>query len=227
MDLDKTMWEIAERADAKAAADFSDRFPNLADAMQSRMKLVSGMKGVRKAITPSFIPGFTPRFLYKPKPKWRRYAPAALSIGALAAASYYVTQNLLTPLPDASAFRGPEVVAPARHIDLRPPANVPPNYNADAGPVPYKNQPSAGVSAEPVRMRLTQVHLVDAIKAIGHRYGLTVDMPEDFPDPVVDVDLVGTDAMTFLTQLGHDQGFTAYDEGKNHLLIVPARDTIH
>ena len=220
MDLDQTMWDIAERGDKKAAADFSDRFPNLADAMKSRMSLVSGMKGVRKAITPSFIPGFSPRFLYKPKPKWKRYGPALLSIGALAAASYYVTQNLLTPLPDASSFRtGPTGAAGAPKVDLQPPITARPNY--DQGPYPAKA--SIDISDEqPTRIRMSQVHLVNAIQAIGHRFRVEIEMPKDFPDPVVNFDILGTDAMSFLNQLGHDHGFTAFDEGKNRLLVVPA-----
>jgi len=44
-DVDNTIWQIAERGDHQAAQDFSDKFPALAQAMNDRMRMVSGMKG--------------------------------------------------------------------------------------------------------------------------------------------------------------------------------------
>jgi len=228
MDLDQTMWEIAERRDAQAAAEFSERFPALASDMQTRMNLVVGMKNARQAITPAFVPGFTPKYMSKPKPKWLRYGPAALTLAALASASFYVTQNLLTPLPDPSIFS--HAPAPStgdnNNIYLPPAPTVVPGPDADA-PKPYTGDRSAQTEASPaapVRIKMSQVHLVNAIQAIGHRFHSTVSVPKGFPNPIIDVDLTGADAMTFINQLANQNNFTAYYEGDNKILVVPAKD---
>src|SRR5579885_465853 len=98
------MWEIAEKGDTKSAQEFADMFPAHADEMRDRMRMVSGVKDMKTAVAPAFVPAFTPRYMPARSKKWMRFGPSALGIAALAAASFYVTQNVLTPLPDSKAL---------------------------------------------------------------------------------------------------------------------------
>ncbi len=226
VDLDTTMWDIAERGDAQAAKDFSERFPALSSDMQTRMNLVGGMKGMRNAIAPAFVPTFMPKFMSKPKPKWLRYGPAALTLAALAAASFYVTQNLLTPLPDPSVFRPAPAAGSDDQREVSLPAAVPPAPSPEAGPKPYRPEGhnNDDLPAVPVRVQMSHVHLINAIQALGRRFHATVTVPKDFANPIVDVDITGTDLMSFMNQLANANKFTAYYEGDNKVLIVPAED---
>ena len=230
MDLDQTMWQIAERADTRAAAEFSEKFPALADDMKNRMDMVSGMKDARRAIAPASVPAFVPRYLFKPRPIWMRYGPAALGIAALAGASYYVTQNIATPLPDPSTFTQPApkpAVQPDGDVSLPPAIPLPSTKDIDS-PVPFTTTGSTDNSDQTmptVEIKMTQVHLLNVIQAIAKRYHTTAEVASGMQNPVIDMDLTGNSAISFLNGLGNLQGFTAYDEGKNTVLVVPARDS--
>lgn len=229
-DLNKTMWEIADRGDRAAAADFAERFPALSADMDSRMGLVLGMKGARKAIAPTFVPSFRPQYIPDKRRKWLRYAPAAMALAALAGASFYVTQNLLTPLPDPSTFGtgAIRVIQPERKVVLPPAPARKQDYESDAPKAFSRNQPvdKNQEEAEPVETHLlrTQVHLQNVIHGVGDRYHLQIQIPPDFPNPIIDVDMTASSGIEFLNQLGNKYGFTAYDEAEGHILVVPARE---
>jgi hypothetical protein len=236
-DLNQTMWDIAERGDAQAAAEFSDRFPAMAGDMRARMNLVGGVKDVRHAIAPRFVPNFRPRYISKPTPRWKRYAPAAIALAALAGASIYVIQNIATPLPDPSLWRSDEPVrAPStRDVNLpRVQPNPAPPQNSDRDtPMPYSRSQAdrrpymPTTELTPVRIQLNQVHLQNAISGIASKYDHRVEFPPHFPNPVIDVDLLGTNAMNLLNQLGNQYGFTAFDAGDGHIyVLLPSKDGI-
>lgn len=233
-DLNKTMWEIADRGDRAAAADFAERFPALSADMESRMGLVLGMKGARKAIAPTFVPAFRPQYIPDKRRKWLRYAPAAMALAALAGASFYVTQNLLTPLPDPSTFgTSPiRIDKPERKVVLPPAPLRKQDYESDSPKAFSKNHPeTTGATAgegnvDPVETHLSQsqVHLQNVIHGVGDRYHLQIQIPPDFPNPIIDVDMTASSGIEFLNQLGNKYGFTAYDEAEGHILVVPARE---
>lgn len=218
-DLDQTMWEIAERSDHKAAAEFSEKFPELATGLATRMQMVSGMKGMRAALAPSYVPPFKPKIMYKPKPLWVRYGPMALGLAALASVSFYITQNMLTPLPNPSTL-GPKVVAPPK------PAVVPNLLNPDSAvndgeamPTPFNGAPDAEVSTKHVTME--NVTLQDAVTNLAKQGHLKVEFPPDFPNPMVKVDLTGKPGLEMVQRLGQKQGFKAIADGPGQVIVVP------
>lgn len=222
-DLDQTMWEIAERSDQKAAGDFSEKFPDLAASMAARMQMVSGMRGMRSALAPSFVPPFKPKFMYKPKPIWIRYGPMALGLAALAGASFYITWNMTTPLPTPeslnprAAVTNPQTTAP---ITL-PPDPETPNIEQ---PVPFSANSVADLPMKHITM--SNIKLQDAIVAVAKQGRLVIEpFPNDFPNPVVKVDLTGKPGMDLLQRLGQKEGFTALADGNNQVIIIPSSAT--
>lgn len=220
-DLDQTMWEIAERSDHKAAGDFSEKFPDLAASMGARMQMVSGMKGMRGALAPSFVPPFKPKFMYKPKPIWVRYGPMALGLAALAAASFYISWNVTTPLPT------PESLSPNRGIFANPQATAPVTLQPDSPP-PNNEQPEPftvnSIADLPTKhVTMSNIKLQDAILAVAKQGRLVIEpFPTNFANPTVNVDLTGTPGMDLLQRLGKKEGFTALPDGNNQVIIIPS-----
>jgi hypothetical protein len=215
------MWEIAERSDQKAAGDFSEKFPDLAASMAARMQMVSGMKDMRGALAPSFVPPFKPKFMYKPKPLWVRYGPMALGLAALASASFYITWNMVTPLPTPDTL-GPHLGGIPKAQQL-PPATLPtepvtPNMDQ---PVPFTAPADADLPTKHITM--ANLKLQDAIIAVAKQGHLSVEpFPNDFPNPMVKVDLTGKPGIDLLQRLGQKEGFTAIADGGNQVIIIPS-----
>ena len=225
-DVDNTIWQIAERGDHQAAQDFNEKFPALAQAMNDRMRMVSGMKDMRSAVAPTFVPPFKPRYLGKPKPKWRKLMPAGVGIAALAAASYYVAQNMTTPLPELKPDAAPAVQdskGPRPDPFLLPPAEVRDDSDGDTPRVtlaPSFKGPSNGSNLQEITM--DQVPFQKAMRDIAAHWHLTLQIPPKTPDPVLKrVDMFGKNGMDFLTQLAHQQGYTVFDEGHGKVLLIP------
>lgn len=233
-DLKKMMWDIADRGDVQAAAQFSEKFPGLAGDMQTRMDLVSGTKGMRKAIAPGFVPLFRPQYIPQRGQKLRRLAPAALALFALAGASYYVTQNILTPLPEPSQFGNIQPYKEPKTHEVNLPRAQPPAIHQDFesdSPKPFGRNDDqrlppnpAPIESRPVRIQLSQVHLQNALIGIGQRYDYEVRIPANFPNPIIDADLTGTSAMNFINQLSNKYGFTAFDEGAGVIYLLSPQD---
>ena len=217
-DLDQTMWEIAERGDTNAASEFSERFPELAAGMAARMDMVSGMKNMRNALAPSYVPPFKPKYMYKPKPIWVRYGPMALGLAALASISFYITQNMLTPLPSPSTL-GPHIQAPQ---STNPPVTLMPDTSNpdEGGPVPF-NGPTD--TDRPYRhVTMANVTLQEAVKALAKQGNLKAELPPDFPNPMVKIDITGKPGLDLLQRLGQKQGFKAIPDGDGQVILIPA-----
>jgi hypothetical protein len=220
-DLDQTMWEIAERSDQKAAGDFSEKFPDLAASMAARMQMVSGMREMRGALAPSFVPPFKPKFMYKPKPVWVRFGPMALGLAALAGASCYITWNMTTPLPTPESLNPNKRALP--NSQNTAPITLPqdPAVPTTEQPMPFSASPNVDFPTKHVTM--TNIKLQDAILAVARQAHLTVEpFPNDFPNPTVKVDLTGKPGMDLLQRLGQKEGFTAIPDGNNQVIIIPS-----
>ena len=237
LDMDHMMWDIADRRDTEAAAEFCQRFPALAQDMESRMAMVAGMKGMRQAIAPAFVPRFTARQAApQTNRKWLRYSPAALALAALAGASYYVTQNILTPLPDPSVFKPPVVEQHEAKIEqVRPkpkPTPAPADFESDA-PTPFHDHnrdasdtsgnDGSDISDNAQTLKFSYTPLKTAVHSVADTFGKKLEMPKTFPNPVINETISGSSAMVCFSELGQEFGFTAYDEGDNTILLVPAR----
>lgn len=232
-DLNDLMWQIAEKQDANAARDFSQKFPAMANDMQERMRMVSGMKEMRSAIAPGFVPAFKPKYMPTRTWKWKRYAPLALGISALAAASYYVTQNVLTPLPDLSSrFPKAEVAKPQAtpppFINL--PSQTPKDDPDSDTPRPFIHGDGGSNSTDVANQNWKEffgdnMPLQTAMRTVAKRWSLTLEIPPNTPNPMLKhVEMFGHSGMDFLNQLADQGGVTVFDEGNGHVLVIPARD---
>ena len=227
-DLDATMWDIANRHDHQAAADFSQRFPALAPEMATRMEAVQGLRGYRAAIAPSFVPAFKPRFQYKPRGPLRKYGPTAAGLAMLAAASYYVALNLTTPLPNIPVPPAPAVEKPPLVLEPQPVPQAPAKDINDSGPVPFHQE--AGHQPAPApevlgHAAFDHVPLLTALKAIAEKGSIELTIPDQFPNPEVTADVTGKDALDMMQQLGAQYGFSAFSQGRGKVLLIPAVDT--
>jgi hypothetical protein len=107
--------------------------------------------------------------------------------------------------------------------------HLPDNPDVDS-PKPYGRQNTSGTpdSYLPIghTMELNNVHLQSAMLGFAKHSALKLEIPPDFPNPVLDhVDVNGVTDMDYLRQLGLKYGFTVFDEGDGHLLAVNATDS--
>lgn len=216
------MWQIAERGDERAAADFCNRFPTYSKNMANRMRMVGGLKQIRSQVAPTVMPRFGQRYAYRPKPLWVRYGPAAVSLAVLASASFYITQNFLTPLPlpDVMEFSPiPRTIGPVVAEPAPPPAQIS-TQHSDAGPHPFEVGNPLKVDQHFTAQDKT---LREALDEIAGAANLSLQISPGFPNPTIEsIDIKGPTALDLIKQLGAKYKFSAFDEGGGHVLIIPA-----
>lgn len=220
-DLDLTMWQIAERGDGQAAAEFAQKFPELGGSMESRMKMVAGMKSMRTALAPAAIPAFSPKFMHKPKPLWARYGPMALGLTALAVGSFLITQNMLTPLPTPEDLRPHPV--PSQQPGQAPlwlPPPTPASSDVDA-PRPARKPFDEDVLDK--HFVLKNVTLKSAMTAMADEANLKLEIPPDFPNPKIKVEFTEKPGIDALQRLGEKEGFTVMPDGPGQVIIIPGK----
>jgi hypothetical protein len=234
-DINDLMWKIAEKRDAIAAKEFSEKYPALAKDMQERIRMVSGMKEMRTTIAPAFVPAFKPKYMPPRSLRWKRYAPLALGLCTFAAASYYVTQNLVTPLPDLSSHfptQATTTAKPSSAPTIELPSQVTKDNSDSNTPRPFTHGDSstdAGVANQkpPVELEMSNVPLQSAMRAVARSWSLTLEIPPKTPNPTLPhVDMFGRSGMDFLNQLATENGLTITDEGNGHILVGTPRDAI-
>lgn len=229
-DLDATMWDIVKRGDKEAAEAFAKRFPALAEELASRMQAIQGLKGFAAAVTPTIVPPLKLRFSYRPASAFRRYAPAAAGFAALAAASFYIVSNIVTPLPDIKfPVAEPRSHPPVTSSPARPAPPPTSQTDVDNGPMPFQqdgNWLERAPAVPPMgRAVFDGVPLLSALQAIAEKGSIELIVPDKFPNPTVSVDISGRDATDMIQQLGSKYGFTAFPQQKGQILLIPAVDS--
>ncbi len=224
-DINEKIWKIAERGDQRAADAFAEKNPAHAQEMADRMRMVNGVKNMRAAVAPTFVPPFKPKYMGMPKKrKWRRIIPAVFGIGALATASFYVFQNFSTPLPE---MKDKDTIAPTTRAVRPDGIALPPidsHDDADAdspratlGP---KFKPSA--NSDLMEITMTDTSFQRGMRDIGAHWHIGVDFPPKSADPVVKrFDAFGKNGMDFLRQLAEQQGYSVYEHGRGRVLVQP------
>src|SRR6185503_19630879 len=76
----------------------------------------------------------------------------------------------------------------------------------------------------PQTVKFQRIGLASALKAIGAQCGLTLDIPADMPNDEIVVDYRGMTGLQILADMGQRFGFTAFDQGGGHVIVVPTRD---
>jgi len=227
-DLDQLMWSIAESGDVAAADDFERRFPEWRAELESRISMVRGLKHAKPTARPA-TPEI-PKFVPKPKPA---QAPqkvgwvVALSATAVLAFSTFMYVYLKPPEP--VPIQQPEPAPKTQPTTDDWTTDELPSEPQAANPSANSNAPQSQVPP-PVTMPWEHRHdlaiegapLVDVLNLIGDVTKLKVEIAPNMPNPTVTVTYTQRTGMEMLNELGRQYGFTALDQGKGTVLIVPA-----
>lgn len=230
-EVEELMWTLAEHRDPDAIDEFGQRYPDLRGELGKRLALTTSLVGAR--ITGSSeIPRFRPKAL--PPPIWTRpaaIAGAGVALACLAFGSYYLTSALATP---RVSERPPVVIqqqpdAPREAQDRGGPKVLPDGRLPQGGAAPGT---TAGSIAElpkhlrPQTLSIKSGRFQDVIALLGQYCGLQIempDMPAELADALVEASYQDMAPIAMLEDLGAKHGFSAFYEGGNKILLVPAR----
>ena len=232
-DVERLMWMVAEAADQKAVDDFESRFPHLRYELAKRIEMVRHLKASgRQLRSEGSIPQFRrPVSMPSPFGPRLRWSVAALALSALAFGSFFATRALIppkaqppvdTPLRDQTNF--PTQEEPDANIQKEP-AIEDSAATEQTGIRQPDDQPIPDAAWErPQTVKFQRIGLASALMAIGAQCGLALDIPADMPNDEIVVDYRGMTGLEILADMGQRFGFTAFDQGGGHVIIVPTRD---
>lgn len=226
-EIEELMWTLAESRDPQALDEFGRRYPELIQELGKRLAMTAGLRGARVAGTVSSIPRFTMR--HRPQPIWSRplaLAAAAVVLSGLAIASFTLTRDLSRPspvvvVPKVEPVRQDPVVTqvPIPELPLR--GRTAPSGTQNAPP------PVVAEHMVPRTVEIASARFPEALERIGRETGLQISMPDlppDLADIQIEVRYYNKSGMEMLADLGAKYGFTAFSQGGNKVLIVPARE---
>jgi len=234
-EIDEMMWALADRRDSQANADFVRRHPDLQDELTRRCGIVEQLRG-SKIPAPAIIPAFIPPLQPAPFPKVRWIA-AGFALASLAIASFTITNNLMAPEPPAPVHYAPTVDAvPFSAEDVPMPSRKKLKAGGNANEVEPKlrNNAVPNTNDKPVELRpakrpmsihVERAQLIEVLQDVAHKGGLNLEMPPDMVNPEIRVDYDGISPIEIMADLGKRYGFTAFDEGESHILLIPAVDS--
>jgi hypothetical protein len=228
------MWLLAETENQTAINQFIGRYPEFADEMRKREKMVGGLKRARST-QPAIdvnVPKFRTKRMESPAPtKWNPVAVAVTGVmvlGAVAAASFFAVMNSPKAVPIVqSNDANPKFTTFRTSEPTQNPVIENPNLGLKPEPGPHDEpplRPATPKYLEPTSFSVRGAKLVDAIRMVGTGADLEVVVAPGFPDVSVDVSYSGLNTIQILQSMGLDYGFTAFDQGDGSVLVVPARD---
>jgi hypothetical protein len=235
-DVERLMWLVAEQGDLKAIAEFEARFPDLKVDLSKRLSMIRGLKGAKRdAVATPAIPRFRPvqrptAPSGAPKLAW---VTAAVALAAIAVASFTFTNSLLNDKREVQVtpkVEIPKVVAPPRtQVDSTQDRQWPNSVQNDQG-TPRAPRVDDSVSPEqpehlkPIKIDIKGAPLKVVLLAIQEKSGIKLDVGPGMPDPTVDIEYDGKNALEILQDLGAKYGFTPFDQGNGSIVVVPATD---
>lgn len=228
------LWQLAEHQDAKQIDAFIKKHPELKSELQSRIKMISGLKGV--AATPKHRPE---RFMPSARPlsvgpsRWA----AALAATVLMAGAVFATlgtlrfiesQNAEPPsIPSGqineklTSQNGGSALSPDVEPTATNPLAIPP---AQTDPSDVQNLQAERAVDRRITLVARQTSLSAALNDIGIQAGIRLDSAPGMPDPMIAVDFRDLPALQVLEKLGAELGFTASVQTPDSILLIPARD---
>ncbi len=228
-DVDKLMWLVADDGSPEALADFESRFPDFREELRKRIEMVGSLRGARPDRSAYTLPRFVaPRTAPQPAGFRLRWAIAGVGLAGLAAASFFAARSLSGPKAQQS---GPKVSVRSTAATTVPPPGprdsgdmrgfaVPPAEDVS----PLRDAPDPGLG-EPLTLTGKAVPLLDAIRQVAQKSGITLEVAPGMPNPKIDFEYRGLSGWQILRDMGPRFGFTPFDQGDGNVLIVPALDT--
>ena len=245
-EIDRLMWSIAERRDDAGAAEFQQKFPELAGELNKRLTMVRGLKGAKALMGgASSIPQFQPVNMPTPIFARPRFALAgAVGLAVLGVASYWVTTNvigepvkpapLVRPLHEGAPQSAPKPNRSRTFTGIGVDGDVPvqptvPKVQSQIegsqrpSKVPTTENSYPPVSVDEPRHNLTlkEVPLHQALQMIGTSCGLKIVIAPKTPNPMVEGAYQGKVGWEILEDLGKKYGFKAFSQGDHEALVVP------
>ncbi len=227
-EIDQLMWEIADAKDATIESQFIARYPIYAGELDKRKKMVGDLKGSRPSMEPA---------LFVPSREVRNFGPSKLAvvaasatvIASLAFATYATSRFLesrrvddpiVSPTKIAQdlpkQFQQPEVEDPAQ--TSRSISDATGSLPAD----PVVPQQTSAYLAK-ISVRSEKASLIDVINEIASQSGISLTIAPGFEDRMIFILYQDQPAIGVLNDLGRRYGFTAFQQGKSEVLIIPAR----
>ena len=235
-DVERLMWMVAESADPKAVEDFESRFPQLRYELAKRIEMVRHLKASGRSVRrESSIPQFR-RPVAGPSPfgARMRWSIAALALSALAFGSFFATRALIPSKPaPPPVVQNPSIEPTNDPVQESPDLDTPkeptsietPTTTESTGLKQPDDQPLPDAKWEkPQTIKFQRIGLASALQAIGLQCGLKLDIPADMPNDEIVVNYQGMTGLEILADMGPRFGFTAFDQGGGHVIIVPTRD---
>ena len=223
-EIDELMWEIAERKDEAIEAQFVARYPSFSSELVKRKKMVADLKGSRPLKEPAlFVPSQDVRNFGPSRP-----AVVAASLVLLASFAFatYATMNFF------NSRRIDQPVVPPTRIAYESPGPVQeptPEPPIEQAPTPgaFQSKPQEPLQVEPYLASITvsseRTALSAVIDDIATQAGLAVTIAPGFEDHTIFILYENQPAIGVLNDLGRRYGFTVFTQGKDELLIIPAR----
>lgn len=230
-EVEQLMWTLAEHRDPEAIDEFGQRYPDLRGELGKRLALTTSLKGAREIRTTD-IPRFRPLAL--PPPIWTRpagLAMAGVALIGLAFGSYYLTSSLSAPPVSEKLPTISQQPASARQ---EPEGRGGPKVLPD-GRLPQSGSPQGAASGNvadlpkhlrPQTLSIKAGKFQDVIALLGQYCGLKIempDMPPELADSLIEADYQNMVPLAMLQDLGAKHGFSAFYEGGNKILLIPAR----
>lgn len=241
-EIESLIWAIAENGNPQAVIEFELRYPKYTIQLHERIKMVQALKRTNSTDKPIARPEFKPRPLppaETPRALWVGAAVlglAALGFGAYTAITSTAKAppvvekpNLETPAPTGPEFVVRENKLPAPQNSEAPKLGTAPDPGANqTEPEPTPRSASEDLPKYLTRqtLRVKSAPLHSALQLIGAAGGLTVEIAPGLANPNVRLDFDSMTPIEMLKALGQDYAFSAFDEGENRVLVIPARDKV-
>jgi hypothetical protein len=228
-DIDRMLWEIAESQDQNAYDDFEKRFPNLVGELGKRIQLVRELRDARGNGSGRPVPSFdrrVPTQVGLSRPALMALCTAAVICTGIFA--YAIT---------AKFMGAPPKITPPPYVNVEPPVlpSVGPTTTSGGAPDegsrrPKLQNPPPVVQNDvpqymkPQNVKLDRAKLQIAILLVATGGKLQVEFAPNMPNPEIRMDYRNMSAIDILKDLGPRFGFTAFTQGGNRILVVPAVD---
>lgn len=238
-EIEALIWSIAESGDPQAVSEFENRFP------QHRLELLKRMNAVQelrkaKGSAPLPMSYFRPTPQSAPIQKFGRIGVTACALVGVAIASYWASSKLLTPKPlstppgtSQSGAQNQPALASREPFgesasEVRPKKAVAEDEShlgmAPANPSPITPSRMPTRAEKPITIHVERANLQTLLDGLAQQAGWTLELAPGTPNPEVRVDYDDVSPTDILKDMGKRFGFTAFDEGSNHILVIPARD---
>lgn len=230
-ELDSLMWYLAEQGDTKAVEEFEARYPDQKYELARRIAMLRSLRVAGKTVRhPHELPRFQPIEGVRLAPSRRAvYGVGLLSLAAIAAATYTVVSFSQPPVskPEPAPVIKQETTLPKEPTHA--PEVVYTNPPSSTEPTPTEPKPDPVESftpkyLQPQNVKIENAPLVAALQMIAAQGGIQLTIGEGMSNPDVKIAYHGRNTLEILQDLGHEYGFTPFDEGDGSVLIIPAVD---